>query len=237
MLDLGSGAGADVLISARRVGAHRQGHRPRHDRRDARPRPRQRRPRPASTNVEFVKGYIEDIPLPDETVDVVHLQLRDQPLRRQAAGPARSRPRPAPRRTLRRLRRHRRPRHGRGHPRRHGPMDRLHRRRPHPRRVRARPRRRRPDRHRDHRDPPRPRARRPRRSSAPASPSDRCFSGWDPGSTSSIVTRTRGNSKRSDGERPSRSASAAPSSNISRILMPRSSRKLSPAPITILSPA
>jgi hypothetical protein len=37
-----------------------------------------------------------------------------------------------------------------------------------------------------------------------------------PGSTSSIVTRTRGNSKRSDGERPSRSASAAPSSNISR---------------------
>jgi hypothetical protein len=45
-----------------------------------------------------------------------------------------------------------------------------------------------------------------------------------PGSTSSIVTRTRGNWKRSDGERPSRSASAAPSSNISRILMPRSSR-------------
>ena len=37
---------------------------------------------------------------------------------------------------------------------------RLHRRRAHPRRVHALPRRRRPHRHRDHRDPPRPRARR-----------------------------------------------------------------------------
>ena len=42
VLDLGSGAGADVLISARRVGADRQGHRARHDRRDARARARQR---------------------------------------------------------------------------------------------------------------------------------------------------------------------------------------------------
>ena len=71
VLDLGSGAGADVLISARRVGPDRQGDRPRHDRRDARARARQRRGRPASTNVEFVKGYIEDIPLPDGSVDVV----------------------------------------------------------------------------------------------------------------------------------------------------------------------
>ena len=37
-------------------------------------------------NVEFVKGTIEDVPLPDDSVDVDHLQLRDQPLRRQAAG-------------------------------------------------------------------------------------------------------------------------------------------------------
>jgi arsenite methyltransferase len=28
-------------------------------------------PRPASPNAEFVKGYIEEIPLPDNTVDVV----------------------------------------------------------------------------------------------------------------------------------------------------------------------
>ena len=70
VLDLGSGAGADVLISARRVGADRQGDRPRHDRRDARARPRQRR-EAGVDNVEFVKGYIEDIPLPDARVDVV----------------------------------------------------------------------------------------------------------------------------------------------------------------------
>ena len=42
VLDLGSGAGADVLISARRS-ADGAGHRPGHDRRDARPRARQRR--------------------------------------------------------------------------------------------------------------------------------------------------------------------------------------------------
>ena len=35
-----------------------------------RSRSRTRR-RPASTNVEFLKGYIEDIPLPASTIDVV----------------------------------------------------------------------------------------------------------------------------------------------------------------------
>jgi len=70
VLDLGSGAGADVLISARRVGptgraigldmtdemlalAHQNAA-------DA-----------GAENVEFVKGHIEDIPLPDSSVDVV----------------------------------------------------------------------------------------------------------------------------------------------------------------------
>jgi arsenite methyltransferase len=70
VLDLGSGAGADVLISARRVGptgraigldmtdemlalAHKNAA-------DA-----------GAENVEFVKGHIEDIPLPDSSVDVV----------------------------------------------------------------------------------------------------------------------------------------------------------------------
>ena len=47
VLDLGSGGGIDVLLSARRVGPTGQGVRPRHDRRDARPGPAQRRPRPA----------------------------------------------------------------------------------------------------------------------------------------------------------------------------------------------
>ena len=70
VLDLGSGAGADVLISARRVGPSRQGDRARHDRRDARPRT----PNAADAgveNAEFLKGYMEDIPLPDDSVDVV----------------------------------------------------------------------------------------------------------------------------------------------------------------------
>ena len=70
MLDLGSGGGIDVLLSAKRVGptgkvygldmtdemlalaiANR----------DA----------AGATNVEFLKGYIEDIPLPANTIDVV----------------------------------------------------------------------------------------------------------------------------------------------------------------------
>ena len=67
---MGSGAGADVLISARRVGptgraigldmtdemlelAHANA------------------ARAGVRNVEFVKGYIEDIPLPDASVDVI----------------------------------------------------------------------------------------------------------------------------------------------------------------------
>ena len=41
VLDLGSGGGIDVLLSARRVGPDRQGLRPRHDRRDAGPGPRE----------------------------------------------------------------------------------------------------------------------------------------------------------------------------------------------------
>ena len=103
--------------------------RPRHDRRDARPRPRERR-RGGRDNVEFLKGHIEDIPLPDDSRRRRHLQLRHQPLRRQAPGHPRGRPRPEARRPVRRVRRDRRPRHGRGHPHRHEPVDRLRRRRP-----------------------------------------------------------------------------------------------------------
>src|SRR5262245_2591049 len=70
VLDLGSGGGIDVLLSARRVG----------------PNGRvygldmteemlalaiRNRDEAGATNVEFLKGYIEDIPLPANTVDVV----------------------------------------------------------------------------------------------------------------------------------------------------------------------
>jgi arsenite methyltransferase len=70
VLDLGSGAGADVLISARRVGA--SGKAIGLDMTDEMLELARANAREAGVgNVEFVKGYIEDIPLEDESVDVV----------------------------------------------------------------------------------------------------------------------------------------------------------------------
>jgi arsenite methyltransferase len=70
VLDLGSGAGADVLISARRVGT--TGTAIGLDMTDEMLELARANARQAGVdNVEFVKGYIEDIPLPDDTVDVV----------------------------------------------------------------------------------------------------------------------------------------------------------------------
>jgi arsenite methyltransferase len=70
VLDLGSGGGIDVLLSARRVGP--SGFAYGVDMTDemldlARANAAQAQ----ATNVEFLKGTIEDIPLPDESVDVV----------------------------------------------------------------------------------------------------------------------------------------------------------------------
>jgi len=70
VLDLGSGAGADVLISARRVGPG--GTAIGLDMTDEMLALAQRNAAEAGVaNVEFRKGYIEDIPLPDSSVDVV----------------------------------------------------------------------------------------------------------------------------------------------------------------------
>ncbi len=70
VLDLGSGGGIDVLLSAKRVGASGKAYGldmteemlalARRNAKDA-----------GVTNAEFLKGYIEDIPLPRETVNVV----------------------------------------------------------------------------------------------------------------------------------------------------------------------
>jgi len=70
VLDLGSGGGIDVLLSARRVGPTGKAYGldmtnemlelARHNAREA-----------GAGNVEFLKGDIEDIPLPDESVDVI----------------------------------------------------------------------------------------------------------------------------------------------------------------------
>jgi arsenite methyltransferase len=70
VLDLGSGAGADVLISARRVGP--TGTAIGLDMTDEMLElARANAIRAAVNNAEFVKGYIEEIPLADASVDVV----------------------------------------------------------------------------------------------------------------------------------------------------------------------
>jgi arsenite methyltransferase len=70
VLDLGSGAGPDALISARRVGAG--GRAIGLDMTDEMLELARANARDAGlNNVEFVKGYIEDIPLADASVDVV----------------------------------------------------------------------------------------------------------------------------------------------------------------------
>jgi arsenite methyltransferase len=70
VLDLGSGAGADVLISARRVGA--AGRAIGLDMTDEMLALARANAAAAGVdNVEFVKGHIEEIPLPDDSVDVV----------------------------------------------------------------------------------------------------------------------------------------------------------------------
>jgi arsenite methyltransferase len=70
VLDLGSGAGADVLISARRVGP--TGRAIGLDMTDEMLELARANARAAGVgNAEFVKGYIEDIPLADDSVDAV----------------------------------------------------------------------------------------------------------------------------------------------------------------------
>jgi arsenite methyltransferase len=70
VLDLGSGAGADVLISARRVGP--TGRAIGLDMTDQMLElARSNAEKAGAKNVEFHKGYIEEIPLPDASVDVV----------------------------------------------------------------------------------------------------------------------------------------------------------------------
>ncbi|GAA1617407.1 methyltransferase domain-containing protein [Brevibacterium sanguinis] len=70
VLDLGSGAGIDVLLSARRVGA--TGFAYGVDMTDEMLELAEaNREKAGADNVEFLKGTIEDVPLPDESVDVV----------------------------------------------------------------------------------------------------------------------------------------------------------------------
>jgi ubiquinone/menaquinone biosynthesis C-methylase UbiE len=70
VLDLGSGGGIDVLLSARRVGPRGKVYGlDMTDEMLALARENQRKA--GATNVEFLKGEIENIPLPDNSVDVI----------------------------------------------------------------------------------------------------------------------------------------------------------------------
>ena len=70
VLDLGSGGGIDVLLSARRVGPTGKAYGlDMTDEMLALARENQRKA--GANNVEFLKGEIEDIPLPDNSIDVL----------------------------------------------------------------------------------------------------------------------------------------------------------------------
>ena len=70
VLDLGSGAGLDVLLSAKRVGPAGKAYGlDMTDEMLAAARANQARA--GITNAEFIKGHIEAIPLPDQTIDII----------------------------------------------------------------------------------------------------------------------------------------------------------------------
>jgi SAM-dependent methyltransferase len=70
VLDLGSGGGIDVLLSARRVGPSGKAYGL--DMTEGMLELARRNQREAKVeNVEFIEGTIEDVPLPDDSVDVV----------------------------------------------------------------------------------------------------------------------------------------------------------------------
>ncbi len=70
VLDLGSGGGIDVILSARRVGATGKAYGL--DMTDEMLElARRNAERAGVRNAEFLKGYIEDVPLPDASVDVI----------------------------------------------------------------------------------------------------------------------------------------------------------------------
>jgi arsenite methyltransferase len=70
VLDLGSGGGIDVLLSARRVGPTGKVY-GLDMTEEMLALALENKEQAGATNVEFLKGYIEDIPLPAETIDVV----------------------------------------------------------------------------------------------------------------------------------------------------------------------
>ncbi len=132
VLDLGSGAGADVLISARRVGE--TGKAIGLDMTDEMLDLARANAVEAGRRERRVRqGVLGGDPAPRRLRRRGDLELRDQPGSRQAQGARRGCQGAASRRALRDLGRDRRPRHGQSHPRGHAAVDRLRRGRAHPR--------------------------------------------------------------------------------------------------------
>ena len=104
VLDLGSGGGIDVLLSAKRVGPTGKAYGL--DMTDEMlALARKNQEKAGATNVEFLKGEMETIPLPDASRRRHHQQLRHQPLAGQGQGPRRGVPCAQAGRPVRRLRR------------------------------------------------------------------------------------------------------------------------------------
>ena len=104
VLDLGSGGGIDVLLSAKRVGP--AGFAYGVDMTDEMLAIAERNKAEAGVqNVQFLKGHIEDDSVAGERGRCRHLQLRDQPGERQGQGAAGSVPGAETGRPVRRLRR------------------------------------------------------------------------------------------------------------------------------------
>ena len=203
----GSGAGADVLISARRVGA--SGRAIGLDMTDEMLELARANAAQADVdNVEFVKGYIEDIPLPDASVDVVisncviNLAADKPKVLAEAARVLRPGGRFAVSDVI-------------ADP----DMDaatradvaashRLHRGRPDRARVPRGAERRGADRRRDPRDPPGSRPRPRRRSCAPASPPAEASAQWPPRSSSAARTPGARRCPRRSSSRPPAGATA-----------------------------
>ena len=88
VLDLGSGGGIDVLLSARRVGPTGKAYGVDMTE-EMLALARRNAAEAGATNVEFLKGRIEEIPLAGGDRQRRHLQLRREPLARQGGRPPR----------------------------------------------------------------------------------------------------------------------------------------------------
>ena len=71
VLDLGSGSGLDSFVASLKVGSHRPGGRHRHDQSASSKKPPSFDSSGGFSNIEYVKGYIDQLPFEDESFDAI----------------------------------------------------------------------------------------------------------------------------------------------------------------------